>query len=382
MNLYSNSAGLCNRNKFTSYSLMICFISISLVLVMATGCKKDSAPPPPPIAPTVTTAVVTNITTSGATSGGTIVSDGGATVTKSGIVWSKANATPTLTDSVIAGTTSTGPFTTVITGLDFNTTYYIRAFATNKVGTGYGDVLTLNTTNDTTKVRFTYNGQEVVYGIIISPTTGKKWLDRNLGAKRVATAFDDYQAYGDLFQWGRPADGHQLINWTSSTVGTAVNGMTNVLATSDIPGHSNFIDATASSTNDWRDDNNKNRWNTTPQGPCPAGWHVPVTSEWAAETANSMGGTATSGGMTDRNTAYGLLKLTSAGFRTGFTASGIYNAGEVRRNGELGYYWSSTAKLAPAFLSHLSIMQTFDLSTAQTTTDLRSNGYCVRCIKD
>lgn len=342
---------------------------------MVMGCKKKDTPPPPPIVPTVTTAVLTNITTSGATSGGTIVSDGGATVTKSGIVWSKVNATPTLTDSVIAGTTSTGAFTTVITGLDFNTTYYIRAFATNSVGTGYGSVLTLNTINDTTKVRFTYNGQEVVYGIIISPTTGKKWLDRNLGAKRLATAFDDYQSYGDLFQWGRPADGHQLMNWTSSTAGAAVNSMTNILATSDNPGHDNFINATASSVQDWRDDGNCNRWYTASQGPCPAGWHVPTHPEWQAETSDTQGGTATSGGMTDRNTAYSLLKLTSAGYRWGVGP----DAGQLYRPGDFGFYWSTRClSNANFYCVYLKIASSY----AEIFYDGKSYGYSVRCIKD
>lgn len=352
---------------------MICFISISHIVVMAMGCKKNDDTPPPPIVPTVTTAVLSNITTSGATSGGTIVSDGGATVTKSGIVWSKTNAIPTLTDSVIAGTTSTGPFSINITGLDFNTTYYIRAFATNSVGTGYGNVLTLNTTNDTTKVRFTYNGKEVVYGIIISPTTGKKWLDRNLGAKQVATAFDDYQAYGDLFQWGRPGDGHQLMNWTASTAGSGVNGMTSILATSDNPGHNNFIDATASSVKDWRDDNNSNRWATIPQGPCPAGWHVPTESQWAAETSNTQtGGTAISGGMIDRNTAYSQLKLTSAGYRYGYGST----AGQLNRTGSQGFYWSSTGS------SSGSIPFQAASSYVQIINNQKSLGCCVRCIKD
>jgi uncharacterized protein (TIGR02145 family) len=306
------------------------------------------------------------------------VSDGGATVTKSGIVWSKVNATPTLTDSVIGGTTSTGPFTTVITGLDFNRTYYIRAFATNSVGTGYGSVLTLNTTNDTNKVRFTYNGQEVVYGIIISPTTGKKWLDRNLGAKQVATAYNDYLAYGDIFQWGRPADGHQLINWTSSTAGASVNGTTTTVATSDVPGHNNFIIApnSGSSFYDWRDNNNRNRWNTSPQGPCPAGWHVPTGSEWAAETSNTQtGGTATSGGMTNRNTAYSLLKLPSAGYRRGYGSS----AGQLSSTGNLGFYWGSSDDLSFYVMGWgLSFGDVY----AQIDVNDKSIGQTIRCIKD
>jgi hypothetical protein len=154
--------------KLLSSIHFIRLIYIGLPLLIALSCKKsDSAPPP--TAPAVTTTALTNITTSSATTGGTILTDGNSAITQSGIVWSKTNATPTLTDSVIAGTTSKGSFTTNLTSLDFNTVYYIRAFATNSVGTGYGDVVKLNTVNDTSKVRFTYNGKEVIHGIIISP---------------------------------------------------------------------------------------------------------------------------------------------------------------------------------------------------------------------
>jgi uncharacterized protein (TIGR02145 family) len=350
----------------------------SLILMIAFGCKKSDNSPPP-TAPVVTTTALTNITTSSAVTGGTIVTNGNATITQSGIVWSKVNTTPTLTDSVMAGTTASGSFTTNLTGLDFNRTYYIRAFATNSVGTGYGDVVTLNTTNDTSKVRFTYNGKEVIYGIIVSPTSGKKWLDRNLGAKQVATSFNDYQAYGDLFQWGRQADGHQLMNWTNSTAGTGVNGTTNVLATTDIPGHSNFILApdNASSLADWRSDNNRNRWVTAPQGPCPAGWHVPTLSEWAAEVPKTIWpGTATSGGITNRNTAYNLLKLTVAGYRRGLDNS---EGGTLGGVGDRGYYWSSSdqKQLDPFTVGDQLLIAT---TYVQIDVSTKSTAFCVRCI--
>ena len=51
------------------------------------------------------------------------------------------------------------------------------------------------------------NGNE--YGYCYNPTTNKVWLDRNLGATQVATTLTDSDAYGDLFQWGRAADGHE-----------------------------------------------------------------------------------------------------------------------------------------------------------------------------
>jgi uncharacterized protein (TIGR02145 family) len=369
-----------NHCKFSFSRLLVAGSFVSLVTMIVAGCDKNDKQAPPPTIPVVTTAALTNITTDGATGGGSIVSDGGAAVTASGLVWSKTNATPTIEDSVVSGTTSSGTFTNEITGLDFNTSYYVRAFATNSVGTGYGSVVTLSTVNDTNKVRFTYNGVEVVYGIIVSPTSGQKWLDRNLGAKQAATAYDDYLAFGDLFQWGRPADGHQLINWTSTTAGvtgTPVNGITSTLATSDVPGHSDFIDATASETSDWRSDGNGNRWATTPQGPCPEGWHVPTEDDWKAEIIKTQGGTAASGGITNRQTAYSLLKLTVAGNRD-------FNGSQFFFVGAAGYYWSSTdyTSLGYEIVSDLEFGTDSQGGFAGTSVTRKGYGFSVRCIKD
>jgi uncharacterized protein (TIGR02145 family) len=347
------------------------FTTLAVICIFLISCKKkDSAPP---TLPAVTTSALTNITTSGATVGGKIVSNGGATITARGIVWSQTSATPTLVDSVVTSTATADSFSTNITGLEFNRVYYIRAYATNSVGTSYGSAVTLNTANDSTKVRFTYNGQEVVYGVIISPTTGKKWLDRNLGAKRTATAVDDYQAYGDMFQWGRPTDGHQLINWTSATAGTQANGVTATLATSDNPGHNNFIDGAASSRNDWRSDNNNNRWATNPQGPCPSGWHVPIKAEWAAEVKAALnGGTGTSG-ITGPSSAFNLLKLTSVGYRQ-FTGSSV---GQPSHPGERGYYWASSVGN-----TNYSNYMDFGDGYAEVSYQERSCGSAIRCIHD
>jgi uncharacterized protein (TIGR02145 family) len=298
------------------------------------------------------------------------------------------NNTPTFKDSVVAGTTANGTFTSNITGLDFNRTYYVRAFAINSVDTAYGSAVSFTTIFDTNKVRFTYNGKEVVYGIIVSPTTGKKWLDRNLGAKQVATihdgnsGYDDYLAYGDLFQWGRPADGHQLITWTSSTAGTAVNGTTTTLATSDNPGHSNFIMGNPwLDKGDWRSDNNSNRWNTTPQGPCPTGWHVPTKVEWAAEAAPGLGGTATTGGIAGYNTGYTMLKLTAAGVRAG-QGDTQPAAGQVWNTGYQVWYWSSTNNVnGGGYNDGLAFVVAQRIAGFDGSTG-KSNGCSVRCIHD
>jgi hypothetical protein len=89
------------------------------------------------IAPTLTTSTPSSITKYAASAGGTITYNGGSTITASGICWS-TTATPTTSDTKTTDGTTSGTFTSSITGLTAGTTYYVRAYATNAIGTGYG----------------------------------------------------------------------------------------------------------------------------------------------------------------------------------------------------------------------------------------------------
>ena len=100
-------------------------------------------------APTVTTTAVTAITSSTATSGGNVTNSGGATVTARGVCWSTLHD-PTTANSHTTDGTGTGIFTSALTSLNPSTTYYIRAYATNSVGTSYGTELTFVTLSATT----------------------------------------------------------------------------------------------------------------------------------------------------------------------------------------------------------------------------------------
>ena len=98
-----------------------------------------------PSVPTLTTTAVTSITTTTASSGGNITSDGGASVTVRGVCWNTITA-PTISNSKTSDGTGTGTFTSNLTGLIPGTIYYVRAYATNSVGTAYGDEVTFTTT--------------------------------------------------------------------------------------------------------------------------------------------------------------------------------------------------------------------------------------------
>jgi hypothetical protein len=99
---------------------------------------------PPATVPTVTTAAVSAVSSTSATSGGNVTADGGATVTARGVCWS-TSANPTIADSCTSDGTGSGSFTSSITGLTQATTYHVRAYATNSVGTAYGEDLTFTT---------------------------------------------------------------------------------------------------------------------------------------------------------------------------------------------------------------------------------------------
>jgi uncharacterized protein (TIGR02145 family) len=103
------------------------------------SCKKE------PVVPTLTTAAVTNITINSATSGGSVTKDGGAPVTARGVCWG-TTTNPDLSGSFTTDDSGIGSFVSNLTGLTTNTLYHIRAYATNKAGTAYGDDISFTTT--------------------------------------------------------------------------------------------------------------------------------------------------------------------------------------------------------------------------------------------
>lgn len=100
-------------------------------------------------APTVTTGNVSNISTTSASLSGTISSDGGATVTESGIAYG-TNPSPTIGDNKLIYGTKSGTFTALLTNLTPGTSYYARAYATNSAGTSYGDQVSFTTLSELT----------------------------------------------------------------------------------------------------------------------------------------------------------------------------------------------------------------------------------------
>ena len=253
------------------------------------------------------------------------------------------------------------------------TAYTFTVVATNAAGNSVASAASSAVTPSlftcgTSTVTFTYNGASVTYGTVSRAYGGavgtKCWLDRNLGATQIASGSTDHLAYGDLFQWGRGADGHQRITWTNATTGTAVNGTTTTLSSTDTPGNSLFI-TIGSSPYDWRSLQNVNLWQgvSGTNNPCPSGYRLPTDTELDAERASWGANNNLTGAITSP------LKLPMSGYR------GL-GSGTLSSVGSNGYYWSSTVS------GTNSRFLFFNSSDAGMGTGGKADGFAVRCLKD
>ena len=203
-------------------------------------------------------------------------------------------------------------------------------------------------TKDNSFTQINCDGSIFTWSDVTNGTTGKTWMDRNLGASST-----DADSYGDLYQWGRAKDGHQCR--TSSTTSTN--------SADDVPSHGDFI-LEASSPYDWRSSQNDNLWQGVNgvNNPCPEGYRLPTYTELDNErtswSSNNAAGAFAS-----------VLKLPMAGNRN-YSSGSLYNVGTG------GRYWSSTFSGASA--SYLR----FNSSVASMNNDYRAGGFSVRCLKD
>jgi uncharacterized protein (TIGR02145 family) len=186
--------------------------------------------------------------------------------------------------------------------------------------------------------------------------TGKTWMDRNLGAKQAATSSTDAASYGDLYQWGRGADGHQC---RTSNV-SAVNATSNM----DSPGNGDFINVNISPF-DWRSPQNNNLWQGVNgiNNPCPIGYRIPTDGELEAERLSWASNNAASAFASP-------LKLPLAGNRN-------INTLLLGSVGVAGFYWSSNSIANVNKTRHLDIGATPIVGSYD-----RAWGFSVRCIKN
>jgi hypothetical protein len=119
------------------------------------------------VLPVVITKTPSLITATSAVIGGNVTFDGGAAVTARGVCWS-TSTNPTTDDKHTTNGTGTGAFTSSITGLTPNTTYYVRAYATNIAGTAYGNQRTFITLFNPTISGTVTDGTNPIKGVTIT----------------------------------------------------------------------------------------------------------------------------------------------------------------------------------------------------------------------
>ncbi len=160
--------------------------------------------------PVITTTAISSIAAITATSGGTIINNGGAAVTARGVCWS-TSSNPTIAGSKTVNGSGNGGFSSNLTGLTPNTLYYVRAYATNSAGTGYGNELsftTLCSSYVTASVSITVSANPVCQGANVTfnatPTNGGtaptyQWkVNGNNVAGATSTSYSYTPAQGDV----------------------------------------------------------------------------------------------------------------------------------------------------------------------------------------
>ena len=302
-----------------------------------------------PTTPTVTTTAVTSITQTTATSGGNVTSDGGATVTSRGVCWSTTSG-PVATGSHTTDGSGTGTFTSNITGLTKGTVYYLRAYATNSVGTSYGSEVSFTTLfcGDPLSISHQTSGgvapvaKSVTYGTVtnIPGETAKCWITSNLGADHQATAVDDATepSAGWYWQFNRK-QGYKNTGGSSVSPSWTVNSISEAF--------------------DW----------TTATDPCAielgTGWHVPTSTEWTNVDATAGGNWTTWSGPWSSG-----LKIHGAGYLNSGT-------GALNNRGADGHYWSNV-RSSNTNGNYLYMTSSF----SGMSTDVKALGFSVRCIRD
>jgi uncharacterized protein (TIGR02145 family) len=330
------------------------------------SCKKEEVP-------AVTTSEVTNITGTTATGGGTVTEEGSGKVFERGVCWSELYD-PTIADDRTTEGGGAGSFTSDLSDLKGSTTYFIKAYATNKAGTGYGDQVKFTT------LFVNYSGQTGTIDDIDGntyPTIGigsQIWMAENLKT----TKFND---------------GTPIPNVTDNEKWKDLSSPAYCWYNNDI-GNKNVYGALYN----WHTilkSNNGNR------NLCPAGWHVASDSEWTImedyliSSGYNFDGTVAGNKLakslastnkwdpSDITGTPGNTDYPSKRNSTGFSA--FPSGGRSCFDGSfnyMGYYscwWTST--LIDAYDAYYRIMYTKYISVYRYN-DWNSSGFSIRCLRD
>jgi uncharacterized protein (TIGR02145 family) len=307
--------------------------------------------------PTLTTAVVSAISSTGASTGGHVTSDGGALVTARGVAFGTTQ-NPTTINSTTNNGTGTGVFTSTITGLAASTLYYVRAYATNSVGTAYGNQESFNTLAPAFSC-----GTSTV-----SDIDGNNYNTIQIGQQCWTQS---------NLRVGKYRNGNTITNITNSTTWSQANS-------SNIGAWCNYNNSITNGNIFGRLYN----WyavNDT-RGLCPSGWHVPNDGEWTV-LVNYLGGDSWAGGALKSTTILPTVggwtsPNTSASNASGFTAlPGGYRVtnGTFFEVGSYGGWWSTSS--TGTNLAWVRLLWYGVANVDRVSYDQRF-GFSVRCIRD
>jgi uncharacterized protein (TIGR02145 family) len=300
--------------------------------------------------PEVTTSSVSMITSTGGTSGGNVTSSGAALVTARGLAFSTSQNPTTVNGSTVNGS-GIGVFTSALTGLAAATLYYVRAYATNSIGTAYGNQVSFMTSGFTCG---TFQVSDVENNLYTTVQIGTQcWTKSNLKTSKYRNG-DNIPTGLSNSVWRDASYGAYAIYNNEPDNDGYYGKLYNHLAVTDS------------------------------RGLCPIGWHVPSDAEWTT-LVNHLGGSSVAGG---------ALKSTSTNFfvgwdlpNTGATNSSNFTAlpgGDRNFSGYFGFirsfgsWWSSSVSGSNAWMRQLS----YNTISVNRYTYNRTYGLSVRCIRD
>jgi len=304
----------------------------------------------PLILPTVTTATLSGFTLTSAACGGNVTANGGVAVTARGVCWGIASD-PTTANFKTTDGSDLGNFTSTLTGLTTNTTYYVRAYATSSSGTAYGSNVSFTLWLNRAGPQLTDIEGNIYNSVNIGVQT---WMSSNLKVSR----------YNDNTSIPLVTD---KTTWDKQV----------------IPGYCWYNNDAANKTSYGALYN----WYTVNTGKlCPTGWHVPTDPEWSG-LIDFLGGIVAAGDkLKEAGTAHWLSPNPGATNESGFTALPGGRTGDILLNfggmGSYGFWWSSTGDATGVSNIAKNWSLSWDRSNVGREDYYERMGYSVRCIKN
>jgi len=340
----STSASATTAYDFQFYNAGSALVTNDKAYGFSVRCLRDGIVKMPP---TLSNVVISTVTMTDSTAVGSakIVTDGGSAILTRGICWN-TTGNPTINDHNIPSSSTDSIFSGFIEGLKEGPTYYVRAYATNKIGLGYSPQTTTFkicppafSVLHSTRLNGSPVTKTVVYHSVNSTLSGaaRCWTTQNLGADSPAVAAKDTTAAatGWFWQFNRA----QGYNYQGTTLTPTVAWT-----------------ASISESSDW----------TAATDPCnillSTGWRIPTSTEWTNAVTN--------GGWTGNNAYTSELKL---------HAAGQLKSGVLTDRGAYGIFWGAT-QASVTNGSYLELNTTTGLS--RVTNNIKANGGSLRCLRD